>query len=42
VASRLVSPFRPRFIGSDESLADDWEDFTNGLIKTMFEEANLR
>ena len=37
-----LSSFRSRFIGSDDSLADDWEDFTNGLIKTMFEEASLR
>ena len=37
-----LSPFRQRFIGQDDSLAPEWADFTNGLIKTLFEEASLR
>jgi len=37
-----LSPFRKRFIGDNESLAEDWEAFTDGLIKTLFEEASLR
>lgn len=37
-----LSPFRQRFIGDDASIAPEWDDFTNGLIKTAFEEASLR
>ncbi|MGB7845581.1 MAG: MBL fold metallo-hydrolase [Candidatus Acidiferrum sp.] len=37
-----LSPFRQRFIGNDASLEPDWDDFTNGLIKTTFGEASLR
>jgi len=41
-ASIDLTPFRRRFIGDDDSLAEDWEQFTSGLIKTLFEEASLR
>ncbi len=37
-----LAPFRQRFIGNDASLEPFWDDFTNGLIKTVFEEASLR
>ncbi len=37
-----LSSFRQRFIGNDASLEPDWTEFTDGLIKTMFEEASLR
>jgi len=37
-----LSPFKQRFIGNDENLAPDWDDFTRGLIKTLFEEASLQ
>src|SRR5215475_8901223 len=37
-----LKPFRERFIGNDESLAPEWDEFTNGVIKILFEEASLR
>jgi len=37
-----LKPFRQRFIGNDESLAPEWDEFTNGVIKILFEEASLR
>lgn len=37
-----LTPFRQRFIGNNADLEPDWDEFTNGLIKTMFEEASLR
>jgi len=37
-----LSSFKQRFIGNDESLAPEWDEFTNRLIKTIFEEASLR
>jgi cyclase len=37
-----LKPFRERFIGKNADLEEDWDEFTNGLIKTMFEEASLR
>jgi len=37
-----LTPFRRRFIGDDESLAQEWDEFIYGLIKTLFEEASLR
>jgi len=41
-ASIDLTPFRRRFIGDDDSLAEDWDAFTSGLVKTLFEEASLR
>jgi len=37
-----LSSFRQRFIGDDASLAPEWDDFTDGVVKTVFEEASLR
>ena len=37
-----LSSFQPQFTRGDASLAPEWDSFTNGLIKTMFEEASLR
>jgi len=37
-----LSSFKQRFIGSNEELAPDWDQFTRGLIKTLFEEASLQ
>jgi len=37
-----LSSFREKFIGNDQELAPDWNQFTNRLIKTAFEEASLR
>src|SRR5215813_1149584 len=37
-----LKPFRQRFIGNDESLASEWDEFTSGVIKILFEEASLR
>jgi cyclase len=37
-----LSPFKQSFIGNDENLEPDWDDFTRGLIKTLFEEASLQ
>jgi len=37
-----LKPFRQSFIGNDESLASEWDEFTNGVIKILFEEASLR
>lgn len=41
-ASMDLSAFRQKFTRGDASLDEDWDEFTNGLIKTMFEEASLR
>lgn len=41
-ASIDLTPFRRRFIGDDDSLAEDWDEFVSGLVKTLFEEASLR
>lgn len=37
-----LSSFKQRFIGDDQNLAPEWDQFTNRLIKTIFEEASLR
>jgi hypothetical protein len=37
-----LSSFQQQFTRGDASLAPEWNAFTNGLIKTMFEEASLR
>ena len=37
-----LSAFKQRFIGDDQSLAPEWEEFTHRLVKTIFEEASLR
>jgi cyclase len=37
-----LSSFQQRFIGNDQALAPEWAEFTNRLMKTIFEEASLR
>jgi cyclase len=37
-----LSPFRQRFIGNDTTLTSEWDEFTDGVIKIVFEEASLR
>jgi glyoxylase-like metal-dependent hydrolase (beta-lactamase superfamily II) len=37
-----LSAYKEKFTRGDASLDEDWNDFTSGLIKTMFEEASLR
>ena len=37
-----LSPFRQRFIGDNQDLASDWDEFTTRLVKTLFEEASLQ
>ena len=37
-----LSAFRSRFIGANQDLIPDWDQFTDGLIKTVFEEASLQ
>ena len=41
-ASVDLSAYKEKFTRGDASLDEDWDDFTSGLIKTMFEEASLR
>ena len=41
-ASVDLSAYKEKFTRGDASLDEDWNDFTSGLIKTMFEEASLR
>jgi glyoxylase-like metal-dependent hydrolase (beta-lactamase superfamily II) len=37
-----LSSFQQRFIGNDQNLVPQWQQFTGRLIKTIFEEASLR
>ena len=37
-----LSSFQQRFIGEDQRLAPEWQQFTGRLLKTIFEEASLR
>jgi cyclase len=37
-----LTPFRQRFVGSDNDLAPAFDDMTTNLIKVVFEEASLR
>jgi len=37
-----LSAFRQKFIGNSQDLIPEWDEFTERLIKTAFEEASLR